>query len=493
MNLDPVQTAIFLVALTVWVFAVVVPALRLSRAWLPHESEWESVRADIRELTRDDVPNESYHETTKQALQLVLTGVPGFGRLGQVPLALDVIVAPTDSMSRTLRSLSAQSIVLGLAGTVVTFATLFGTQEFEPGPDAKNAVASVLQHLSVIYILNSVAIVTSFSLYHWAWVTKRRGEDAATAAGRAFAELQEGGAFAIAPELASALERTAREFREFAEILFNGQFSKIEMLLGQVAGLGSGIQALVRETVAQNGRDQGILQAQLREHSTSLERITERLDSGFKLLAQPFIQGIPAMQALDEAAQGLKRATDALSVAQLPAVAEQLRTSTRALSHQVEEAPKHFKRVLDDTGAAIANATKNGLSDGLQEVVARRREDQERALSSLTAQLIAAAGELRATSDHQSGIRGAALIDALGRYVARIETPLVNLPNHLDRTTNAQTSAIDALSNDVIRAIDRATEVARASRDQTAAISLAPPLPEPGAAPVGASDSAEVV
>ena len=55
------------VTLAAWIIFVLVPALQLRTGWLPSESEWKRVRADIKSLNRELVDDTDYSANTQQA------------------------------------------------------------------------------------------------------------------------------------------------------------------------------------------------------------------------------------------------------------------------------------------------------------------------------------------------------------------------------------------------------------------------------------------
>jgi hypothetical protein len=427
------ELVIIIVTLLVWALWVLRPAIQVFRSWLPNEDEWMRVRGEIKSLQRDLVDETEYHSNTKQALKLVLTREAGYGRVAYVPLALDVIQAPADQVSRTCRALSAQSIVLGLVGTVLTFAFLFGSHQLATGnttaPIAQTIAMKVLEHLSGIYFINTFAIIAGFVLYHRGWVSKQRGDRAGLAATEAFAELTEGGDASLAPELAAALERTAQEFRRFSESLFNDQFAKIERLLGQVKGLGDGIRELVKETVAQNKKDQGVLQAQLRENSTAVERVTQRLDDGFKLLAQPFIQGIPAMQTVSEASEQLKLAADAFVKADLSGIAGHLGTATVSLEEVLRQTPSQVAEGVLAAGVTLRDVTREALQASLHSAFAEAAIENKRFMEEIVTRVGSDLTRLEEKlAEASTGLQQTSTVSAselkatLGRIADRFET-----------------------------------------------------------------------
>jgi hypothetical protein len=479
----------------VWLLCVGWPTIALvRRIALPDEREWQRIKEHIKNLHRDLVDDADYSETTKQALKLVLTREPGYSRAGYLSLALDVIQAPADYIARTAKALSAQSIVVGLCGTVVTFAALFSRElavAHANAATAQNLAASVVEHLRLIYLINAFAIGVALVLYHVGWWAKHRGERACFAASAAFAETIEGTDASLAPELAAALDRSAAEFRRFSETLFTDQFSKIERLLGQVKVLGDGIKELVKETVAQNKRDEGVLQAQLRENSTAIERITQRLDEGFKLLAQPFIQGIPAMETVTEAAGQLKEAVDKFAAADITSAMRQMASAAAVFEHATTELPSTMSAAIEGSGAAIKDATCVSIETALRSALVAASDDRRRFLEAMHEQQTAEVENLKrfltnmtVRLQRNSTIAASKMVTAFERFPSQLESSLEpvraaiaaqntvveRMHSSIDATVASATASLgSSVATHVGKASDAIVSELRASQTQRSA------------------------
>ena len=426
-------------------FGVLRPAWRMRGISLPSEAEWTEVAERIVEIRRDFVDEDTFHPTTKQALKLMLGREPGYGRLTYLPLALDTIQGSADFVARTYRALSSQAIIVGLLGTVATFFTLFLSENLarQGTPAAAQEVAQrVLAHLTIIYLVNAVAIGIASWLYHLSWKAKHAGELAALAASSAFSRLAEGGEASLAPELAAALDRSAEQFRGFSESLFNGQFQRLESLLGQIEGLGKAMRELVREVVAQNQRDQGVFQAQLRETSTSIERVTQRMDEGFKLLAQPFLQGIPAMQSLAESADGLKSAADSVLKANVVVTTTQLKIAASALDRTVKEMPELIRAALEQATGSVRESSQQGVELGVRSALEPVMRDWAAAAKALETTVVEPLGTHLA--------EGAASLAALNKAISDFSRADAERTDQVGK--NIEVTA-DHLASEVRRAI----------------------------------------
>ncbi len=331
------------------------PWWKISRTPRPTIGEWNDIAGKIGKLTADDIEDNRWSEKSKAALKLVLRTEPGAGRLSNVPLALDILQAPFDHADGEYRALSSQSIVLGLFGTVITFALLFlsGINSVE--------VKSLLAKLSTVYVVNAVALTLGAIFFNKHRRIRGEGEKVLWLAQSALARLKDATDSNLAPEIAAALDRSATQFQAYSRQLFDDHFRSIGSLLGEVRGVGETLRSLVNQMLEQAGHERESIRATVRENAASLERLTGRLDEGFKLLAQPFLQGIPAIDALAKNAlvfeQGARSAFTQLSEA-----SAQLRSSAERLEQTAALLPGQTERLLSEAGHKLA--TEAGAAVG---------------------------------------------------------------------------------------------------------------------------------
>lgn len=373
------HTTISLLLLSLGLLCIAYPLYRVKQIRLPRVPEWKDLQERICDLTRDDVEATAYSELTKQALVIVLTGRRGYGRLSQVPLALDHIQGAAESLARTFRMLGSQAVVIGLLGTVVTFYTFFGTGEVSGG-DGAVVMSTVFGLLRPIYLVNGIALAVAIVLFALGLRASRRGDDACLAAAEAFHRLAESGQSDLAPELVKALEVTAGQFQAFSQQLFQDQFSKIESLLGEVQALGTGLRALVEQIVARSSNEQEVYQALLRQNSATVDALTARLDTGFQLLAQPFLEGIPAMQALAESSRELRIVTDQVVQANIVQLSTQLKVTINQLERATKDLPGAVGASVASAVPSLTEASKNGIRLGVEAAVAPLMADVRAAL-----------------------------------------------------------------------------------------------------------------
>ena len=325
-----VMLACLVVTVPLFVFFVIRPWLSIRTAPRPGVKEWQEIAKRIQRLTADDIVDTRWSEPSKSALQLVLrTATPGAGRLENVPFALDTVHAPFGRAESEYRALSSQSIVLGLLGTVVTFTLLFASNPYETSA-AADATGKLLAKLSTVYLVNAIALFFGACFAYQYRRIRDEGDTVVAIAQSAFARLHDDVERSSGPLIATALERGESQSHLYPKQLFEEHFRGLGALLGEVRGVGEALRTLVNRMVDQTGGERETVRAAVRENAATVERLTERLDEGFKLLAQPFLQGIPAMDSLAVSAEAIRESTrEALS--QFAAVIDQFRESAERI------------------------------------------------------------------------------------------------------------------------------------------------------------------
>jgi hypothetical protein len=456
MQNDP-QFLIELLLALVGAATIAWPVFELRALRLPRLSEWARVRDDIAALTRDDIEATSYSPVTKQALQLVLARKAGYGRLANIPLALDHIQAAAESLAKAYRALGSQAVVIGLLGTVLTFFLFFSSTDARAAAataDSGRAIDAVFTHLKPIYGINGIAIFVAIWFFNLSARARRVGDAACLAAAHAFHSLEESGQSDLAPELVNALEATAGQFQAFSQRLFEDQFAKIESLLGEVQVLGTGLRSLVEETVARSSKDEEVYQALLRQSSATVDALTARLDAGFQLLAQPFLQGIPAMQALAESSAALKSVTQEVLQANIVQLTTQLKLAVTQLDRATRDLPASVSGAVEHSVAQVQQATREGTEAGIKTVLSPAAASIETAVSGGIGR-IGEIAEMVVETIRESERARSSADDALKRYVeAQVVGPVVQYLIALSRTVDHLDDDVRLFARDLAAQLD---------------------------------------
>lgn len=410
----PQQILVVLLVLAAYLLWMAFRALRM-----PHGSsgEWTRLRQEtafqrgtapyIRTLTRVGLHADaqtSFSEDTGHALSLVLTQHPGYGRLALVPQALDEAVAGTERKARALRSVASQAIILGLLGTTLTFALWFFSNESKVG-DAKrkqgaavstaavndpgqgtDLVADLMRHLKVIYLVNAVAIAFSLVFFARAHHVRAMEDEISREARRTLGLLEEGAGANLQPDLVAALEESSRRLGGIYHDLFDNQLREVRDLASKLEGLSGVIESLATGVQKASQTDVEALRAVERNHQASLEELTRKLDGGFQLLAQPFLQGIPAIGQLTRAARALEQVADRVVESHVADALEKARAAIDALTVATQNLPREARLHLIGPPDAVAGPLSRSVREGVIQGTTRTAETVsalERAIQSL--------------------------------------------------------------------------------------------------------------
>jgi biopolymer transport protein ExbB/TolQ len=406
-----VATALFLSLL------VARPYFQLRKVRTPTPQEWRFLQqevqsqsgsvARIRLLRREEVFSHpglgQLAEDTRHALGLVLGRDAGYGRLSFLPIAIDEATASLERLVHTLRVLGSQAVIVGLLGTSVTFFAAFRAVN----QDQSHVVFVVTEHLGSIYFLNALCIGVAILLFDKARRLARVADEVATEARRALSLLEEGAGASLKPDLVAALNESSRQLGTIYRELFDNQ-------LREIAGLASKLQAVsdliadLAKGVRESARnDVEAVRALEREHQAVAESLLQRLDMGFQLLAQPFLQGIPAIKSLTTSSEALSQVAGDLAGSDLVAAvqrqeaasselqrvlaelatalnslvlpeAQALRESLRVLPAEVEMA---MVSASGQSAPQLASATKAAVAEALLPVTAEVRSQLTAATS----------------------------------------------------------------------------------------------------------------
>ncbi|BCS31404.1 hypothetical protein TBR22_A06050 [Luteitalea sp. TBR-22] len=329
---------------------------------VPTATEWAGISERITSLSKDVVDVSDYSENARRALDLVLTNEPGYGRLAAIPQAMELLIEPVEAAARLLRTASSQVVMIGLLGTVLIFAITFQSADVSDP-------AALLTHLKFIYWVNAVGLFVSVLLLLASMRARAAGEHAVRIAGKALHLLQDSGSSNLAPELVKALEVSASQFQQFSQQLFNDQFAKIQTLLGSVQGVGTSLHALVDQVVVKAADERTAFEATSRQHVVAIEALTQRLDQGFQLLATPFLEGIPAMHGLTQAAQALQKSSDDVMKANVAQAVAQLKVATQGLNRILEGLPQQVAQATSEANAAVRESTVNAVQAALENAI----------------------------------------------------------------------------------------------------------------------------
>ena len=364
MPTDPFTLGIIAFVLALLLIVVVGPALRLRRSTpLPNVSEWRELRAGITNLTNADLTENRYTEPTRLALTMVLGEHAGIGRRGSIPQALEVLDDAIHSVSRGYRSLSSQSILVGLLGTVAVFARVFPQLATVSGHGSD--YSELLAQMGPIYLINAAAVGVSLLLFWRHHEVRQEGDLAIHAATEAFEHLQDSLPDAADPRLIAGLNHVVEELQRQSAKIYEIQIGRVEALVSEVKTLAAGMERLVGALVQQaSGGPEQVL-GPMRQVQSTVDQLIERLDFGLEALAQPFLQITPAMSSMKSAAKALEAAAETITKSDILTGVGVLEETVGKLNDAVDDLPVNVKAGLTDFASAALGAVRDGISEGM--------------------------------------------------------------------------------------------------------------------------------
>ncbi len=387
---------------------------------------WKEYAGKIGVLTFSDVS--SRDNVARRALALVLIDEPGYGRLSFVPMAVELIHRELDAGVRELRARSGQAVLIGLMGTAATLALELVGFSADAQADGARGLSSIVSHFGVLYGVNAGCVFSSLAIFELASYLRKEGDESCSQLEGALYSLSEGSQNVIAPAMLKALEHSAAEFRSMSEVLLRDQFLEIGRLLQEVKGVGGALSSIVQNTIETKERRQSSFEAFRAEETRKYETLVGHLDSGFRTLALPFVEGLPVLAKIDSTSAQLSTLCEQLLAAQLVPTTRQLLEAATRLNAASERLPGAVAESLDSSVERLERATLDGFSAGAAQGV-RQLLEETRAHLAVTADALAdlqkayadstrASMEARAEADAKlSAFLGAQFGDRLGAAI----------------------------------------------------------------------------
>ncbi|MBU4447251.1 MAG: hypothetical protein KKD99_01600 [Proteobacteria bacterium] len=289
--------------------------------------------------------------------------------------AMDYFAAEVESPVRTLRSLSYLAVLIGLLGTVTLLAlTLWGVEtisQLKPG-DLRN-----------IYPINAAAITVAVVVFLSYCRYQYKGDQLLLEASRVLGRLSTDVPAGVDPILVASLEKVGEKFKEWGDEVQERHLGTIKDLLQEVQELSEAMRQMVAKTIASRNEEDQSITPLLRAQDAKMELLSQRLDHGFKLLAQPFEQGIPVLERWKESTDNLNRAIEHIKVADLPNRTAELGQATRELAQTVEGLPQTFRDKLQGVERLMAEAAREAFREGLDQAIQGKIEEISATISGL--------------------------------------------------------------------------------------------------------------
>jgi phage-related protein len=105
-------------------------------------------------------------------------------------------------------------------------------------------------------------------------------------------------------------------------------------------------------------------------NAAAIEALTQRLDAGFQLLAQPFLQGIPSMEVLARASEALKKTAEEVAQADIVQLTTRLDLAVTRLDRVLDDLPPRVSAGIHQAASAIRAATQEGARAGMESSLA---------------------------------------------------------------------------------------------------------------------------
>jgi len=342
--------------------AICIPILAFAlKTWkdyrdLPDEKDWNNVKRCIDwEALRQDSPK------LRKYLDIVLSDHPGHIRTASAPRALDLFAAEIDHLSFSFRSLSGVAVLCGLGFTAVVLAW-----SLHSPPEGQILDTNILKNL---YLPNAICIVLALVLLACHYLLRRSGEKAYLAASRELASLREETPENVDPRLVQALDTVASKFRQWGHEVYRDHLDSVRNVLDEIKGLSNQVQRYVQEALAHTAQNSDDINLVLSKIDQGSERLRLSLDEGFKLLAQPFIQGVPAANEVRETAQILQTAIGELQGLGWDASLKSFATELRELRATIHTLPKEVVASLAGVSESISSATRAAVAESFAPAV----------------------------------------------------------------------------------------------------------------------------
>jgi uncharacterized protein YukE len=341
-----------------------VRAIRLMR----QRHDWERLQPKIATISLQDI--QGFPDPTRYVLGCVLTDKVGVGKTQSIPTALEHLAAEVDAPTRTLRSLSYFSVLIGLLGTVTLLALAFwGVHQ---ASDLKP------EHLRYIYPVNTIAIGLATIIYFLYGYFRWCGDRLLLTASQTLGSLQSDMPEKVDPKLVKALEKVAGKFREWGEETYARHQQQAEALVREMQGLGEAIRGMVNSMIAtRRTEEEGIIPL-LRTQDEKVELLSQRLDERFRDLAKPLLEGIPILEQWQQRTRELGQTIQELGKADLPRQTAELGRATGSLATAVTGLPEAIRGQFQGIEHVVAAAVREAVQAGWEETM-------RPALSSLTA------------------------------------------------------------------------------------------------------------
>ncbi len=326
---------------------------------LPRCHDWKSVGnsldyTDVQDAVQNFPKLRNYLET-------VLTDRHGHVRPGSVHRSLDLFAAEIDHFSRAFRSLSGLAVLCGLGITAIFLAwSLRSASE-----------GSILNPTTLknVYVPNAICICVALLLLWLNYLSRQNAEKAYLEATRVLSRLQEIDPENVDPRLIQALQTVASKFREWGQSFYSEHFGAIQSILNEMQGLSTQVRNYLLQALNEAQQSGQEIQLLLRELQRGAERVRVSLDEGFKLLAQPFIQGVPASREVLEAAETLKKTIAGLQELRWDTSLQDFAKEVAELRSAIDTLPDQVCSSLAGVKDSISSSTRSAIHESLMPAV----------------------------------------------------------------------------------------------------------------------------
>lgn len=365
---------------------------------------------------------EKISDETWDILRHVLREAPGEIDRDEMLDSLDSIRDQGESSASGFQSLASQAVLTTLLATVLMFVLLFWPNA---GQQSVN-VDALRKHVPAIYAFNALGLAAALTFMFLARRSRARAEDNARAARVAFREFRPTSDDRDLQRLKPTLDELQKKLEEANRNFVDHLGRRMGDVVSQLDGVKTAVVTLGERFISTTGTNPLNEMAALQAVHADVRRLATSMDEGIRGLAQPFLQGIPAMGKLTAAAEKLDETATALLSGDPRAILARLEAGARAVT-SVITAHEHS---LQGLPAACREAVSGAVS-GASETLASRVE-----------------GTLLTVKDAAS---------RLDQSTAGLHASLAELPTHVGR------SVVEALSKserEVAGVIGRATEQA---------------------------------
>lgn len=373
----PIEMVAGLVAICILLFAY----WQWRQAWnlpsSPRASEWKQISSQMHALTLAEVQKpDSYSDTSREALALVLTESPGEGNVDRVPAALNHLEEPGVARADSCRDLVGVFVLAGLILSVSFLA--FGFFSGDLGLGDEESKKELLRHVLFAYVINGVALFLAFAMHFSSRKARDQTNQTLDIARAAFAKLRPVSTGEGDPQLNAAMQMVAKEFHKWSTEVLSDHVARFEELVGEVRALGTVLSKAVETTLAEVGERDDRFEEPIRALQQSQEELVQRIDGGLLRLSEPFEKGAEAIERMNDSASALLAVSKELTEIELSHAVNQLHSATRSLEIASNGIPEKLTSASTGVGEAIRKEfaeVSTYLGDALRKDVGRGVED----------------------------------------------------------------------------------------------------------------------